>query len=114
MADDLERCVEAASQSESVAAVLDGLRLVQQKFEKIMRHDGLERIDAVGERFDPTRHEALMQQASAEHEAGTVMQEVQTGYKYHDRVLRPTKVIIASTPPSADDGEPDDTQGAHS
>ena len=96
--DDFERTMEGASGCETVEAVIDGVKLVQEKIEKLLRDNQVEGIDAQDAPFDPARHEALMQQPSSEHEPGTVMQEVQKGYMFRERVLRPAKVIVAAAP----------------
>ncbi|MBI9099970.1 MAG: nucleotide exchange factor GrpE, partial [Spirochaetaceae bacterium] len=56
---------------------------------------GLKKIEAVGQEFDANLHEALMMEDSEEHEVNTVLEDFQTGYKLHDRVLRPSKVKVA-------------------
>jgi molecular chaperone GrpE len=73
----------------------DGIKLIARQFEAILQAQGLSTIPAVGEKFDPTRHEAIGQEESDEHEEGTVIEEVQPGYRLHDRVLRPTLVKVA-------------------
>ena len=96
--DDFERTMEGARGCETVEAVIDGVKLVQEKIEKLLKDNQVEVIEAQDVPFDPARHEALMQQSSAEHEPGTVMQEVQKGYMFRERVLRPAKVIVAAAP----------------
>ena len=61
-----------------------------------------ERIDAVGEVFDPNKHEAISQMPSDEVEKGIVLQAVQEGYILHDRVIRPSQVIISTGPAEAE------------
>ncbi len=92
--DDFERMLEASEQEESASTVLEGVRLIHTKFLKVLKDNQVEPIDAVGQPFDPNVHEALMQQPSAEPE-GTVLQMVQRGYRLHDRVIRPSRVIVA-------------------
>ena len=58
-------------------------------------------IAAVGETFDPNLHEALQQIPTNEHPPMTVMQELERGYMMHDRVIRPTKVLVACAPPES-------------
>ncbi|MCB9849977.1 MAG: nucleotide exchange factor GrpE [Phycisphaerales bacterium] len=99
VADDFERAMEAARDAESVEGVIGGLGMVQDKLSKFLRDHDVETIEAQGAPFDPSEHEALLQQPSADHEPGTVIQQVQRGYKLRDRVLRPAKVIVASAPP---------------
>jgi len=96
--DDFDRAMDAAQQAETAAGVVDGVKLVQEKLAKFLRDQNVEPIEAQGAMFDPGQHEALLQQPSAEHAAGTVIQQVQRGYRLRDRVLRPAKVIVAAGP----------------
>ncbi len=96
--DDLERSLQAAEQSADVESLKAGVRIVLDHLLKVMADNGVQSIAAVGEPFDPTRHEALTQQPSTELPAGTVLQEVQKGYQLHDRVLRPSRVIVSTNP----------------
>ncbi len=96
--DDFERSLEAARESHNLQAVVEGVQLVYDNLLKAMRAQGLERIAALHEPFDPNFHEAMMQQPSQDFPSGTVLEEVAKGYRLHDRVLRPTKVVVARTP----------------
>ena len=95
--DNLERATEAlrSSASEGITA---GLDMVQKQLVGILSKYGVEPISAIGEPFDPNFHDALMQQPSAEHPEGTVVNELTKGYKIHDRVLRPSKVAVSVKP----------------
>jgi molecular chaperone GrpE len=77
---------------------LEGIKLVARQFEAILAEQGLSPIPALGEKFDPTKHEAIASQETDEHEEGTVVEEMQPGYRLHDRVLRPTLVKVAQPP----------------
>ncbi|MBK9121007.1 MAG: nucleotide exchange factor GrpE [Phycisphaerales bacterium] len=96
--DDLERTQEAAQNAVAVAAVADGVRIVHEHFLKVLRQFGIQPIEAAGQPFDPSIHEALLQQPSADHPAGSVLQELARGYTMHERVLRPSRVIVSSGP----------------
>lgn len=96
--DDFERTQESAKTAENVQAVADGVRIVYEHFLKVLRSRGVEPVEATGQPFDPDRHEAMLQQPSAEHPAGTVIQELQRGYIMYERVLRPARVIVSSGP----------------
>jgi molecular chaperone GrpE len=95
--DNLSRAVDAlrASGAEGITA---GLDMVQRQLLEVLAKHGVEPITALGEPFDPNRHEALVQQPTAEHPEGTVVGELSKGYKIRDRVLRPTKVAVSSHP----------------
>ncbi len=97
--DDLDRTVEAVDGVDGDKpenALADGVKLVRDKLQKILSDNHVEIIDANDAVFDPMMHEALMQQPSADHEPGRVMQQIQKGYRLYDRVLRPAKVIVSA------------------
>jgi molecular chaperone GrpE len=73
----------------------DGIKLIAKQFEDVLRAQGVSSIPAVGEKFDPTQHEAIASEATDEHEEGTVVEEMQRGYRLHRKVLRPTLVKVA-------------------
>ena len=89
--DNLERAL-ASLKDESVGK---GVAMVQTQLLEALRRHGIRRIDAVGQPFDPNQHEAVMQQPAADKPPNTVLQVLEHGYMYHDRVLRPAKVIIS-------------------
>jgi len=73
----------------------EGIKLVARQFEETLQAQGLSTIPAVGEKFDPSQHEAIAREETDEHEEGTVVEEMQPGYRLHQRVLRPTLVKVA-------------------
>jgi len=98
--DDLERALGHVGGPDADGnAVVHALRLIHEKFVKTLAQQQVEPIEAAGRPFDPALHEALMQQASDAHAEPTVLQELEKGYRMHERVLRPAKVIV-SKPPS--------------
>ena len=98
VADDFERSLSLEVKSDEAKDVLTGVRLVYENLMKAFRDHGLTIIEAVGKPFDPNFHEAAMRQPSSECPPDTVLQEVARGYQWHDRVIRPTKVIVSSAP----------------
>jgi len=73
----------------------EGIKLIARQFEQTLGEQGVVSIDAVGEKFDPTRHEAIAREETDEHEEGIVIEEMQRGYRLHEKVLRPTLVKVA-------------------
>ena len=73
----------------------DGLRMVVRQFEDTLQAQGVSPIPAVGEKFDPSQHEAIAREETDEQEEGTIVEEMQPGYRLHERVLRPTLVKVA-------------------
>lgn len=97
--DNLERALEHAEQSQGESsALVTGVRMIAQQLLGAMEKHHCRRIPAAGELFDPHYHEAIGQQPSEELAAGMVAQVVQEGYQLHDRVIRPTRVIVSTGP----------------
>jgi molecular chaperone GrpE len=90
--DDLERALAHRPVGDTWA---EGVELVHRKFQSILDAEGVTRIDAEGQPFDPNLHEAIMQEPSSEHEPGTVIAVLQQGYMHGERVLRPALVKVA-------------------
>jgi molecular chaperone GrpE len=93
--DDLERSLKHAEESDNNDSLKEGLKLVFNKFTKILEEQGVEKIKAKGEPFDFNLHEALMQQPAEGVPPHTVLEEVEPGYKYKDKVIRHAKVIVS-------------------
>ncbi len=96
--EDLDRTFAAANSADQ--SILEGMRLVHANLVKALRDFGLEPIEAAGEAFDPSIHEALMHQPTGEMPPGRVMEQVTRGYRLRDRVLRPARVIVSKAPES--------------
>lgn len=73
-----------------------GLELLPRKLATIVEKIGLEKIESVGAEFDPSVHNAIMQEESDEYESGIVIKQYQAGYKMGDRVIRPAVVVVAA------------------
>ncbi|MBE0599129.1 MAG: nucleotide exchange factor GrpE [Desulfuromonadales bacterium] len=93
--DNLERAVEHASGDQGGEALLQGVQLTLSQLQKVLEKFGVRPIQAVGEPFDPARHEAIGQVESRQLLPNTVAQELQKGYLLNDRLLRPAMVMIA-------------------
>jgi molecular chaperone GrpE len=94
--DNLQRAMEAASKTSGSESVIEGVKLVAAQLEAVLAKHGCVRIAAVGLPFDPNQHQAIAQEPSTEHPAGTVTREVQVGYKLHERVIRPAQVFVST------------------
>lgn len=94
--DNLQRAVTAAEQGGTIDDLRQGVAMVLQQAREILTKHHVQTIAALGQPFDPNLHEALTQIPSAEHPPLTVLQEAETGYTLHDRVLRPAKVIVSA------------------
>ena len=89
--DDLERAFNSLPSNLAEFTWIDGIRLIHRKLQGIMEMQGLVVIEAVGQPFDPSLHEAVSYQDGKE---GIVIAEAQKGYKIKDKVLRPTLVVV--------------------
>jgi molecular chaperone GrpE len=74
------------------------MEMVLAQFRQVLRDSGVEVIDAVGQPFDPHRHEALGHHESEEHPEGHVLTQMRKGYKLKDRLLRAASVFVAKPP----------------
>jgi molecular chaperone GrpE len=94
--DNFERAMSAESEDHSHKAYRQGVELIYNQLSALLTKEGVTPIEAVGKPFDPHYHEAVMQAASDEYDEGTVMQEIQKGYRIGDKVLRHSRVIVSS------------------
>lgn len=95
--DNFERALEAA-RSTGESSIVDGLAMVHRQLVDTLAKYGVEPIEAVGQPFDPNRHEAILQRPDADHPEGTVLAELARGFTLRDRVLRPSKVAVSTRP----------------
>lgn len=94
--DNLDRAIAAAEATQNVEQLIEGVKMVARQFRDILAARDVEEIAAVGQTFDPNLHEAVQQVPSADHARMTVIDEVEKGYKLHDHVIRPSKVIVSA------------------
>ena len=93
--DDLERALKNRPVEESASAWANGIELIQRKMQTILEAEGVRRIPAEAEDFDPSRHEAISYEENPEFEGGQIIEVVQQGYTLGDRVIRPALVRVA-------------------
>lgn len=79
--------------------LFEGVEMVFRQFCEVLSRHGVEPIPALGERFDPNVHEAVLQRPADDVPADVVVDEFQRGYRMGDQVLRPSKVVVSSGPP---------------
>ena len=77
---------------------LEGVKLIQRKFENLLESEGVAVIETVGAEFNPLEHEALGTEETMEYPPGYILQAVRQGYRLHDRIIQPAQVIVAREP----------------
>ncbi len=99
--DNVHRGIQAAgNQQADPNSFIEGMKLVAQQMERTLSQHGVNKITSQGAVFDPHLHQAMMQQPS-EAPAMTIIQEFAPGYQLHDRVVRPSQVVVSSGPPQS-------------
>ena len=94
--DNLERAIDSAEAGENQAdSIVEGVRMTLQQMLQLFEKYQVKPIDAVGQPFDPAFHQAFMTEESDEHPENTVISEFQKGYTLHDRLLRPSMVVVS-------------------
>ena len=96
--DSLEMGLQAAREAEGNHAVAEGMEATLRLLLSVLEKFGVTSVEAAGQPFDPEAHEAIMTQPSGEAAADTVIGVIQPGYRIHDRLLRPARVIVARPP----------------
>jgi molecular chaperone GrpE len=93
--DDVDRALAAMEKSDDVEALRGGVRLISQKFNEVMRQQGVSEIEAVGKEFDVDHHEAVARFPIEGKASGEIIDVVQKGYKLGEKVIRYAKVVVA-------------------
>jgi molecular chaperone GrpE len=97
--DNIDRAMEAAQKSGEQGPLVEGIRLVRQQLVNLLNQHNVREIDATGA-FDPQFHAAILHQPSDKVPADHITLVTQAGYQLHDRVVRPSQVIVSSGPPN--------------
>ena len=100
--DNLERALDALPEdenhSESIKNLIDGLKMVLKEYKNTLEKHGVKKIETLNQKFDHNFHQAMMEVENNDVEEGTVVQEVQSGYTMHDRLLRAAMVGVSKKP----------------
>jgi len=96
--DSMERGLEVERENATVETLVEGQELTLKMLNKVMQDHHLEVIDPAGEPFDPELHEAMTVLPSEELEENTVMEVIQKGFRLHDRLIRPARVVVTRKP----------------
>jgi molecular chaperone GrpE len=96
--DNLERAIAHAASVENGKPLVEGVEMVLKGFLDVLSKFGVSQIIAVGQPFDPSKHEAIAQVVSDSHDPNVVIEELHRGYMFRDRLLRATLVSVAKAP----------------
>ncbi len=96
--DNLARAIGAYETAKNAESIVEGVRMVLKMFDDVSERIGLQRLPAIGQRFDPAVHDAIQQVETDQYPPGTVVTEVNPGYRFRQRLLRPSIVIVARAP----------------
>jgi molecular chaperone GrpE len=103
--DNIQRAVEHAENSSDQASLLEGFRMVGNQLQSVLEKHHCKKIEALNTPFDPNLHHAISQMPSADQPVNTVLMVTQDGYLLHDRVVRPSQVIVSTAVPPAAESE---------
>ena len=110
--DNLKRALEAIPKdektSETFKNLIDGLNMVQREFSTILGKHGVNKIEAINSKFDHNFHQAMVEVEDDKVDEGTVVQEMQSGYTMHDRLLRPSMVAVSKKPVKKENNKKND------
>ncbi|MCA3255604.1 MAG: nucleotide exchange factor GrpE [Alphaproteobacteria bacterium] len=99
VADNLKRALDAiphdVREDETIKKIVTGVEMTEKELQSIMGRHGIARVESVGHKLDPNKHQAMLEVEHDEHEPGTIVQELQAGYVIKDRLLRPALVSVA-------------------
>jgi molecular chaperone GrpE len=98
--DNLERALSAGGSADDVRV---GVEMILRQMRDLLRQRGVAPVEALGEPFDPTLHEAVARDEDPDVDVPTVIEEMQRGYRMHDRLLRPALVKVAMPVPDSDE-----------
>ncbi|GAB4295653.1 MAG: nucleotide exchange factor GrpE [Ignavibacteriaceae bacterium] len=93
--DDLERSLQHMENARDIESIKDGIKLVYDKLMKVFTEQGIKQIESVGKPFNVDYHEALMQRKDESADPHTILEEIQKGYIYKDKVIRHAQVIVS-------------------
>ena len=110
--DNLTRALDAIPEddkkSNSIKNLIDGLKMVQKEFSTILEKHGVKKIESINNKFDHNLHQAMVEIVNNDVDEGFVVQEMQSGYTMHDRLLRPSMVGVSKKEEKKDTEEEKD------
>jgi len=109
--DDLKRSLSHI-ENDNLESVRDGFKMIADKFTQVLEAQGVKKIDSVGKEFNYEFHEALLQQPSEEYPENIIIEEIEPGYIYKDKVLKHSKVIVSQGMEKEEEAEVDKDENA--
>lgn len=109
--DDLKRSLSHID-NDNLESVRDGFKMIADKFTQVLETQGVKKIDSVGKDFNYEFHEALLQQPSEEYPENIIIEEIEPGYIYKDKVLKHSKVIVSQGMEKEEEAEVDKDENA--
>ncbi|MCK5690988.1 nucleotide exchange factor GrpE [Myxococcota bacterium] len=106
--DNMQRALDHAPEASD--PVIDGIKMVAKQFEETLKRQGVNAFDSMGQLFDPELHEAMSQAPSADHPANTIIFEMERGYMIHEKLLRPSKVVVSTEVQEESSGKNDEDE----
>ena len=92
--DNFEHTLNGAEGIEDIESLRRGIRIIYDQMLSILKNYGVEQISSVGQKFDPSCHQAMLQKAESDKEDGIILEEFQKGYRLGEKILRPSRVIV--------------------
>lgn len=109
--DNFERAIQASEESGDFHAFHEGIEMIEKQFTGMLTEKyNLERFGEIGEAFDPGFHEAMMMEESPDTDGEVIKQVYQSGYRLHNRIIRPAKVVVSKSAPLGDSMDNEDDQ----
>jgi molecular chaperone GrpE len=94
--DNLDRAIESSTNDDHVnRSVVEGVNMTLKEILKVFEQFGVKPFESLGKAFDPSFHQAMLQEETEEHPDRTVIREFEKGYMIHDRLLRPAMVVVS-------------------
>ena len=94
--DNLDRAIESSSNDKHAdSSMLEGVNMTLKEILKVFEQFGVKPFESIGKTFDPSLHQAVMQEETETHPENSVVKELQKGYMMHDRLLRPAMVVVS-------------------
>lgn len=93
--DNLERAIKTTKENDKAVDLCKGIEMIMSQMKNALESNGAKRFDSLGQVFDPSKHDAISKIITSKHKHNTIIEELQKGYMFHDRLLSPAMVVVA-------------------